>query len=261
MDFWIILILLVSGITVGFLNTLAGGATVISMAVFMALGLPIITAAGTNRIAVLMQNIVSTFFFRRQKLIDIKQALRLSVPIILGTVIGTQFTMLITDGLYSIFFMGGLLFLGGMLILKPLAWVGKENTNIKKTTPLIWIILFIAGIYSGSIYVGVGYIFIAIFAVGFGIDLIRANALKGFMAMILTPVSLVLFVIHGEVDYSFGLIHGIGNIIGAYFGSKYATKLGVGFIRKVLIIMIIVSAIDLIRKPFFIEYLSRIFNI
>lgn len=258
MDIDIILILLISGLVVGFLNTLAGGATIISMAVFMSCGLPIIQAAGTNRIAVLMQNIVSTFMFRRQKLIDLNHAFKLSIPILIGTLIGTQFTMHITNGLYSVFFIGGVLFLGIMLIVSPLTKKNIEYTSPKQTTPLLWILLFLAGIYSGSIYVGVGYIFIAIFVVGYGVDLIRANALKGFMAMILTPVSLLLFIYHSEVNYQYGLVHGLGNIAGAYVGSHYAKRLGVGFIRIVLIVMIIVSLVDLIRKPFFLEYIKNI---
>ena len=79
--------------------------------------------------------------------------------------------------------------------------------------------------------------------------------------MILTPVSLVIFIIHGEVNYQYGLIHGIGNIIGAYYGSKYAKKLGTKFIKRILILMITISMIDLIRKPFFIEYIKKIFDL
>ena len=260
MDIEIIIILIISGITVGFINTLAGGGTIISMSIFMLTGLPIIEAAGTNRIAVLMQNIVSTIAYRKQRLIDIKQATSLSVPIILGTLIGSQFTMMITDEIYTIFFMLGLISLGVLLIAKPMAWSHEEDSQINKTTPLLWIILFVSGIYSGSIYVGVGYIFISVFAVGYGYNLIKANALKGFMAMILTPVSLAIFILHGEVNYQYGIVHGLGNIIGAYFATKYARKLGAKFIKRILFIMIIISIIDLMRKPVFMEYINKIFN-
>ena len=259
MEIEIVLSLLLSGLIVGFINTLAGGGTVISMAVFMWCGMPIIEAAGTNRIAVLMQNLVSTLVFRRQKMVDIRQATKLSIPVLIGTAIGAQFTMLITNGLYSVIFLFGLLFLGAMLVLKPKMWNNNDTTEIRSTTVALWITLFVTGVYSGSIYVGVGYIFIAVFAVGYGYDLIRANALKGFMALILTPISLVLFIMHDQVNFKFGLVHGIGNIVGAYIGSKYAKQLGVPFIKKVLIIMLIISMIDLVQKPFFIEYVTNLF--
>lgn len=260
MEITTILILLLSGLTVGFLNTLAGGATVISMSIFMALGLPIIEAGGTNRIAVMMQNAVSTFVFRRQRLIDMKQALKLSVPIILGTILGAQFTMLTSNGLFALLFSGGLIFLGTMMLFRPSDWIKQTDGVIGKTTPLLWILLFLSGIYSGSVYVGVGYMFIAIFVIGYGYDLVRANALKGFMALILTPASLILYIMHSQVNYSFGLVHGIGNIIGAYIGSKYATKIGVNTLRKVLLAMILISLIDLVRKPFFIEFVKGLFS-
>ncbi|MDR2894993.1 MAG: TSUP family transporter, partial [Alistipes sp.] len=66
LSFPIISILLASGLVVGFINTLAGGGSAISLTVFMALGLPVDVANGTNRIAILMQNLSSTATFLRK---------------------------------------------------------------------------------------------------------------------------------------------------------------------------------------------------
>ena len=52
-----IVLLILSGVVVGIINTLAGGGSVISMSLFMAMGLPVGVANGTNRIAVVMQNL------------------------------------------------------------------------------------------------------------------------------------------------------------------------------------------------------------
>ena len=50
---WIeITVLVVSGFAVGFINTLAGGGSVISLSVLMLMGLSAPVANGTNRIAV-----------------------------------------------------------------------------------------------------------------------------------------------------------------------------------------------------------------
>ena len=47
---WVhIIILITSGLIVGFINTIAGGGTIISLSVLMLLGLPPIVANGTNR--------------------------------------------------------------------------------------------------------------------------------------------------------------------------------------------------------------------
>ena len=67
-----IILLIVSGIVVGFINTLAGGGAIMSMTVFMALGLPIGVANGTNRIAIVLQNLTSSAVFIKKRLLDIK---------------------------------------------------------------------------------------------------------------------------------------------------------------------------------------------
>ena len=57
------IILIISGLIVGFINTLAGGATIISISVFNWLGLPLTIANGTNRVAIIMQTLSSNAVF------------------------------------------------------------------------------------------------------------------------------------------------------------------------------------------------------
>jgi len=72
---WIeITALIVTGVMVGFINTLAGGGTIISLSVFLIMGLPIDIANGTNRIAVILQNMTSSQAFYQKKVLDLKKA-------------------------------------------------------------------------------------------------------------------------------------------------------------------------------------------
>ena len=72
--------LVLSGVLVGIINTLAGGGAVISMTLFMALGLPIGVANGTNRIAVVLQNFTSSVAFLRKRMLNVKSGIKLSIP-------------------------------------------------------------------------------------------------------------------------------------------------------------------------------------
>ena len=89
MDWHIAVVLLVSGTLVGIINTLAGGGSIITMTMFMAFGLPINIANGTNRIAVLMQNLAATITFIRKKSFNISHGLLLSIPVIVGNIAGS----------------------------------------------------------------------------------------------------------------------------------------------------------------------------
>jgi uncharacterized membrane protein YfcA len=47
------------------------------------------------------------------------------------------------------------------------------------------------------------------------------------------------------VYWQFGLIHAIGNVIGAFVASRYAFKWGASFIRWFIILIIAITSIDL----------------
>jgi uncharacterized membrane protein YfcA len=83
-----IALLIFAGLMVGFINTLAGGGSIISLSVLMLLGLPAPVANGTNRIAIAIQTLTATASFRQQKVLPLKKAVQLAVPAIIGSVIG-----------------------------------------------------------------------------------------------------------------------------------------------------------------------------
>lgn len=248
MDFQLILLLIASGVAVGFINTLAGGGTIISISTFMAMGLPIITAAGTNRIPIILQNLVASIIFRKQKMFKISEALKLSLPVMAGSLIAAQFTTSLTSDLFSVIFMFGLLVFAILLFYKPESWRREVRDYTIKRELWHWIVLFVIGLYAGSIYVGMGYMVIGLFVLAMGYDLIQANAMKNFMALMVAPVSIIPFVLSSQVDYRMGFIHGIGNIIGAYIASKYAINLGPKFIRGLLILMVFCSIVQTLYK-------------
>ena len=61
-------------------------------------------------------------------------------------------------------------------------------------------------------------------------------------------VAIVVFFVKGSVDMNYwvyGLIHSVGMIIGTYIADKYALKKGESFIRIVIIVVIIITALNL----------------
>ena len=85
-----ITILVMVGFFVGFINTLAGMATVLSYALFMSMGMPINVANGTTRVGVLSQFAVSTLIFKRGGYLDINTGTKVGIPVAIGSVIGAQ---------------------------------------------------------------------------------------------------------------------------------------------------------------------------
>lgn len=238
--------LVVSGVFVGFINTLAGGGTIISLSLFMFMGLPADVANGTNRIAVVLQNITSVATFRQKKLLDTRKAIWLSVPTVIGSLIGAQLAIEIDEATFRKAIGVVMLLMIFFIISKPDKWLkGQLKLQEKKVSPLQYIIFFGIGIYGGFVQVGVGYFLLAAIVLGAGYDLVKANAIKVFVVLAYTLFAMVIFIIHDKINWQFGLIHSIGNIIGAYLASRYAVEWGANFIRWFIIVIILIASADL----------------
>lgn len=241
-----VIALIVSGIFVGFINTLAGGGTIISLSLFMFMGLPADVANGTNRIAVILQNFTSSTSFKKQKLLDTKKGLILAIPAIIGSMIGAQLSVEIDEATFKKAIGLVMLMMIYFMVVKPDKWInGQKALQVKKVSPLQLIIFFFIGIYGGFVQVGVGYFLLAGIVLGAGYELVRANAIKGFIVMLYTIFALIVFVLNDKVNWQFGLIHSIGNVTGAFIASRYALTWGAGFIRWFIVVIIIITSSDL----------------
>ena len=243
MDWHIVIVLLISGTAVGIINTLAGGGSIITMTMFMAFGLPINVANGTNRVAVLMQNLAATVTFIRKKSFNINHGLLLSLPVILGNIAGSFVASYINEWIFKICF--GVILLVVMIYLLLDTRIKLKAGNNVDIKPLHYLWFFLIGFYGGYIYIGIGYLILAVALWVMRIDIVTANAIKGFVILLATPFSLAVFMIMGNVDYKFGLIHGLGNMIGSFLASHYMTNWGTNFIKIFMAVIVAICFADL----------------
>ena len=258
MDWHIVVALLISGTLVGIINTLAGGGSIITMTMFMAFGMQIDTANGTNRVAVLMQNLASSVTFIRKRSFNINHGLLLSIPVILGNILGAVVASDINERVFKICF-GVILVVIMVYLLIDNRLRPREGHNIE-IKPLHYVIFFLIGFYGGYIYIGLGYLILTIALWLMRMDMVTANAIKGFVILLATPFSLAVFMIMGDVDYTFGIVHGIGNMIGAFLASHYMSNWGKSFIKIFMAIIVAICFLDLVKvislQDFFYALLS-----
>ena len=257
MEWYIYFAVIFVGFIAGFINTLAGSGSLLTLPMLMFLGLPANIANGTNRIAILLQNIVGVSTFKKQKVFEFKEGYRLAIPAVLGSVIGAQIAVGFNEELMRKTIGGLLLFMFFIILYKPDKWIkGQVGKIIGKPTILQMVIFFFIGIYGGFIQAGVGFFLLAGLVLGSGADLIKANALKTFIVLIYTIFALTIFMINHQVNYQMGLILAVGNMAGAFIAAKFAVNWGVKFVRYILLIVIIFASAKFLGL---FEYISGLF--
>ena len=244
---WIsIIILICSGILVGFINTLAGGGTVISLSVFMFFGLPPLVANGTNRIAIIFQNATAVAYFQKNKLIDWQKIFRFAVPVITGSLTGAAIAGVISNKLFLYIFAGVVILFGIAMLFNPDRFIHEKKDLVKrKVSVLQYFIYFLIGIYGGFVHVGIGYMFLAALVLMNGYDLLKANVFKNVLVLCYVPFSVFVFALQGNICWTYGLVHAIGNIIGAWLAARLAIKKGAPFIRYIMLILIVIVILQM----------------
>ncbi len=242
---WIEVALLVfSGLLVGFINTLAGGGSIISLSILMFLGLPANVANGTNRIAILIQNIAAVGSFRQQKVLDHRKGFWLAIPATLGSIFGALIAVDLNEEVIEKAIAVMMLVMMFVILYKPQRWLkGKEELQKRKVSAWQMVLFFLIGTYGGFLHMGVGYALLAGIVLGAGYDLVKANAIKVFIILIWSPVILLVFIFYGQVDYLYGIVLSIGNVTGALIASRMAVKKGAAFVRWVIIAVILLTAL------------------
>ena len=247
MNIYEIIILIVAGIFVGFINTLAGGGSIISLSILMLLGLPANVANGTNRIGILVQNIAGVASFKQQKVLETKKGLLLSIPAVIGSIIGALVAVDINEDIFEKAIAGIMLLMMVFMLFDPKKFIyGKKELAEKKISLWQILIFFGIGLYGGFIQLGVGYFLIAGIMLGVGYDLVKTNAIKVLIVLIYTPFTLIIFILNNQIDWAYGLTLTIGSFIGAIVASRLAVKKGVNFVRWVIIFVIILTSLHLL---------------
>ncbi len=246
MEWYIYPIVILIGLAAGFINTMAGGGSALSLPMLIIAGLPPTIANGTNRIAILMQNLVGTSQFKKEKVLDLKGSLWLAIPAVIGAVPGAIFAVKLNDQILQYIIGGVLVVMLFIVVFKPDIWIKSRAGIVKSKSSWINILVFfLIGAYGGFIQVGVGFFLLAGLVLVNGLDLLKSNAIKVFIVLLYTIPALFIFIWNKQVDYILGFTLALGNMAGAWLGAKTAVKWGPSFIRYVLIVGLVILAAKL----------------
>jgi uncharacterized membrane protein YfcA len=240
-----IILLFAAGISAGFINVNAGGGSALTLPILLFLGLDGAAANGTNRIAILIQNISAVSAFKQEKFQNFYYGLKMAAITLPGAIAGAIFAVNINDLWFKrilSLIMIGIIF----TIIKPRSFKNKLNDDIEKIPVNTYITLFAIGFYGGFIQIGVGFLIMTALYNQLRLRLTRVNMYKVTIILIYTIPALLIFTFTQNINWVLGLILATGNAAGGWIGAKMAIKKGDRLIRYILILAIILMAVKLL---------------
>ena len=240
------ILLFVIGSAAGFLNVLAGGGSSLTLPALIFLGLDASVANGTNRVAILVQNLAAVHSFKRENYHDSKLSLKLALLTLPGAIAGAIAAVKISDKTFEAIL--GIVMIGvtiSLLIPMPKQKDASSETSVH-TLPMYLSMLAI-GFYGAFIQVGVGFLLMVGLHYLMKLDLVRVNMHKVFIVLIFTIPALILFILTDNVNWIMAISLSLGNAFGAWWSAKVSVRKGEKFIKMILIVAVLIMALKLLK--------------
>lgn len=235
--------LFVVGLVSGALNVVAGGGSFLTLPVLIFLGLPAADANATNRVGVLAQNLLGVWGFHRSAAMPWRWGLQVSVPALFGAGVGAWWALHVGDVAFRRLLSIAMLVMTLWTLRRAPsssargAWVSPWHSGMV-------VAFFVIGVYGGLIQAGIGFAILAA-TTWAGMDLVAGNAVKLLSVLLLTALSLLVFVSADVVHWGPGLALALGNGAGAILGVRLALSQGHAWLRRVVTGVVVLFAVAL----------------
>lgn len=237
---WNVIVLALAGVGGGFVNTLAGGGSMVTVPALILLGMPADHANATNRLGVLQQSLTAARGFDKSSKLERGAIVPILLPTLSGAALGAVCTLWVHPDVLKLILLFSMITVALLMVVLPEVVAPPEGTKTysPRERPTGFVMLLGAGFYGGFVQAGVGFILIAALSAGLRYDLIRTNALKVVCTAVFSIVSLGVFVAAGRVEWVSGVILAAGATVGATLSVRLALKVDQRVVKRLLFGMV-----------------------
>ncbi|RZS37904.1 hypothetical protein EV193_105464 [Herbihabitans rhizosphaerae] len=227
------LLLTAAGVAAGLTGTIAGLASLFSYPALLATGLPPTAANVTNTVALAFGSL-GVLPGSRRELTGQRAAVRhLGVACAAGAAVGAALVLVLPPDVFEVV----VPFLIGGASLAILLWRQPETTDERAARPWLTTVgVFGTSVYGGYFAAASGVLVLALLLATTGEGLLRANALKNVLMLVIDIVAAVGFALFGPVSWTAVLPLAIGLLIGSWLGPVLARRLPTGLLRVAIAI-------------------------
>ncbi|MCK6573927.1 sulfite exporter TauE/SafE family protein [Myxococcota bacterium] len=243
---WMHVLLVASGFVAGFVNTVAGAGSALTLPALMFSGVDAAVANATNRVAVVVQTIGGTTAFHRRGVRPWRDCLSVVPALAAGGLAGAWAALRVSPGGLQVVFGGLFVVLAVLLLAKP-RWLvppnpGPGETHPHARSPAAQLLFFATGVYGGFVQAGVGIPLLLLLVRFVGLDVVAGNAGKTVLTAVFTLVALLVFQGAGAIDWVRGAEVAVGSLLGSLVGVEAAIRLGVELIRRAVVVGLLLAA-------------------
>ena len=244
-------LVLVVAVAGGFVNSIAGGGSLLTFPTLVWVGVAPVAASATNTVGLWAGSFGGVVGFRRH-LPERRVIVLLGLPSLLGGLVGAVLLLRtpeeVFEGLAPL-----LVFVATVLLAlqEPISkrirrgLVGDRTAGFAVAAVLFQLLI---GVYGGFFGAGIGIMMLAALAILGLTDIHEMNGLKNLLAIVINGVAAAYFAAEGAVLWTDATLMAVGSVLGGLGGAALAHRLGRRAVRQVVIAIGIAASLSLLLK-------------
>ena len=242
-DVWVLLAMFGAGLVASAINAVAGGGSLITFPVLVALGVPELMANATNSAALWVGGLGSAVGFWPQLKRTRRHLRLLLLPTALGSAVGVA--LLVSGGSRVFKYAVPVLVLVATVLLALQPQIKRWVVGSRRKLPAIAGVLlqFLICVYGGYFGAGMGILMLALMGLYIDGDLHEHNALKAWLGLLVNLLAGVLFWRQGLLDLHAVLAVGGGSLVGGYVAARIAQRVNAELLRRAIVVLGVVLAV------------------
>lgn len=239
-----LLMLCLAALAAGWIDAVVGGGGLLQLPALL-VGLPQMAPAqvlGTNKAVAICGTTAAAVAYMRKATLDIRTALRIGLAALGGSLAGAFFASGINSAVLRPLIMAVLLAVLAFVLLRPsfgtAAAPGGPVSRRRMAGAVLGAGLGI-GFYDGLIGPGTGTFLVLALVAILHMDLVTASGTAKIVNVCTNVGALVTFGIQGSVLWQIAAPMAVCNLVGGAVGARMALKRGSGFVRVVLLVVVV----------------------
>jgi hypothetical protein len=168
---------------------------------------------------------------------------------LLGGITGAVLLLTLPSSVFDAVVPVLILFACGLVVVQPRLSrfvVGRRAGHVEHGGAVLWVLVFLVGIYGGYFGAAQGVILLALLGVFISDHLQRLNGVKNVLALVANGVAAVVFVVSAHVAWDVAALIAVGSVLGGQVGAHVGRRLPHTWLRAVIVVVGVVAAITLL---------------
>lgn len=242
------LLMALAGFGAGVVNGVAGGGTLISFPILLALGYPALTANVTNTIGIWPGYLGGMAGFRSE-IGDQRGSIRMLAPVaVVGAIAGAVLLLTTSQAAFQHAAPWLVLAASALFAVQPVLrrLLGEVAHDHPTRRALLFGGTFLASVYGGYFGAAMGVMFMAILGLALPDTLARTSGLRTVLSVVVNGVAAVVFLVGASLAWAVVGLLAAGSLVGGWAGARLARRLPAPVFRVAVVAIGVATALKLL---------------